>query len=114
MDIEKKLSEGVAKFTYLKKDGSVRTAFGTLNPKMIPKYTEAEVDKIITLANVVLRGLSTGDMSKETGKELADGWYRLINKEYKKSDKKESEYINYYDFEKKSFRKFKKSTAVLL
>ena len=44
-DFRKKLSTGVWRFSYFKKDGSIREAVGTLDPSLIPEHASKSSDE---------------------------------------------------------------------
>ena len=82
-EFKDKLKAGEVKFKYLKKDGSERTATGTLNPELmdLPKPK------------------TTSDVDKASEKQ-------------KKARKLPSDSVFYYDLEAKGFRSFKMSNFI--
>lgn len=111
-----KLKEKLAKiahFEFIKKDGSTREAFGTLNPELIPKYDEKKVEGLVSASYAVSETLSTGINEKHTvldpdsfdvhRKVLADALIPFQPKEYTEKDKPEN-LIIYYDLESKGWR----------
>ena len=82
-DFKKKLKDGEVKFKYMKKDGSERTAIGTLKPELMDlpeKKTSSDVDK--------------------------------ASENQKKKRKLPADSVFYYDLEAKGFRSFKMSNFV--
>lgn len=51
-ELKKKLHEGVVEFSYRKKDGSIRTAKGTLNDGYIPEEHLPKGDSYVSPDNV--------------------------------------------------------------
>lgn len=82
-EFKKKLSAGEVKFKYMKKDGSERTAVGTLDPKLMnlpEKKTSSDIDNAAA--------------------------------KQKKARKLPADSVFYYDLEAKGFRSFKMSNFI--
>lgn len=82
-EFKKKLSAGEVKFKYMKKDGSERTAVGTLDPKLMnlpEKKTSSDIDNAAA--------------------------------KQKKARKLPADSVFYYDLESKGFRSFKMSNFI--
>lgn len=103
------LGEGVCVFSYKKANGEIRRAVGTVNPSLIPEISpllskidiQAMYEESVDTTKADL-SVYKGCMEK-VGSLLSNG-----KNTYTPSD----EYQNYYDFEAKGFRKFKKELLV--
>ena len=112
-DLSLELKERVVTFEYRKKDGSVRTAQGTLNEEYIPE----KLPEVINFDVAPIRALMTAkhiwtleDYAKENGLEYIgkpdENTYSF--KPIKKEKKVNENVMTYYDVEKDAFRSFKK------
>lgn len=101
------LKSGIVKFVFSKTDGTPRTAFGTLNPEIIPKYDEKKVENLVVEATDFLVGFGTGTLiegdDEKLGKALS---YFTTTREASKKEPNPTIQV-YYDLEKKGFRSFK-------
>lgn len=116
-ELQKLLKEGVVTFEFKKKDGSIRTAKGTLNENYIPK---------VEVENICLHKKEIDILIKEKYKDLQDymdaNKIELVsisedNEDYifklkKRKVKKNENLIFYYDLEKESFRSFNKENFI--
>lgn len=103
----------IAHFEFIKKDGSTREAFGTLNQELIPKYDEKKVDGLVSASYAMSETLSTGINEKNEvldpdsfdvhRKVLGDALTPFQPKEYVEKEKPEN-LIIYYDLESKGWR----------
>lgn len=112
------MDEKIVQFSYRKKDGSVRTAIGTRCAKYIPKHINEEA--IDYLINAVEHNLDSMKrmfrlgLDKEALQHNCDLLENCVRpfRPKEKSENVESDFINYYDFEVKSFRRFEKKNLV--
>ena len=113
------LNEKIVQFSYRKKDGSVRTAIGTRCASYIPKYINEEaVDYLInavehnldSMKRMFYIGLDKTALQHNC--DLLENCMRPFRPKEKKEENSESSFINYYDFEAKSFRRFEKKNLV--
>ena len=112
------MNEKIVQFSYKKKDGSVRTAIGTRCASYIPKHINEEA--IDNLINAVEHNLDSMKRMFHLGldKEALQHNCDLLEtcmRPFRPKEKSESaagDFINYYDFEAKSFRKFEKKNLV--
>lgn len=113
------LNEKIIQFSYRKKDGSVRTAIGTRCASYIPKYINEEaVDYLInavehnldSMRRMFYIGLDKTALQHNC--DLLENCMRPFRPKEKKEENSESSFINYYDFEAKSFRRFEKKNLV--
>lgn len=105
------LKDRIVVFEYTKKDGSVRTAKGTLNSEYLPepipdiiKFDIPVIDALMSAKNIP----SLNEYAKENGLSFVDvdvDNCKYIFSPIKKKVNKEN-LISYYDIEKDSFRSF--------
>lgn len=108
------LKKGVVTFEYTKKDGSVRTAKGTLNdellPEKIPDRVTFDTDAIDAL--MYAKGINTlEEYAKANGLEYLGvvGTLPKFQYVFKKAEKSHNEnQVSYYDVDKDAFRSFVK------
>lgn len=112
--LNEELRKGVVTFEYTKKDGTVRTAKGTLNdellPEKLPDRVTFDTDAIDAL--MYAKGINTlEEYAKENGLEYLGvaGTLPKFQYVFKKAEKSHNEnQVSYYDVEKDSFRSFTK------
>lgn len=112
--LNEELKKGVVTFEYTKKDGSVRTAKGTLNdellPEKIPDRVTFDTDAIDAL--MYAKGISTlEEYAKANGLEYMGvvGTLPKFQYVFKKAEKSHNEnQVSYYDVDKDAFRSFVK------
>lgn len=115
-ELLEKLKSGGVKFSYAKKEGEERVAFGTLNPNMIPVlYSGPQIQALYETAENVLQ-------SSDEDRSVVDEAMNLMNEALKpfrpkpkresSGEKKSSNYISYYDFEAKGFRLFNPDSLI--
>lgn len=112
--LNEELKKGVVVFEYTKKDGTVRTAKGTLNDDLLPEKlpnritfdTEA-IDALMYAKNIN----TLEEYAKANGLEYLGvvGTLPNLQYEFKKANKPHNEnQVSYYDVERDSFRSFVK------
>lgn len=113
------LEEKIMQFSYRKKDGTVRVSIGTRCKKYIPKYVNEEaVDYLInavehnldSMKRMFYIGLDKTALQHNC--DLLENCMKPLRPKEKKEESSESSFINYYDFEAKSFRRFEKGSLV--
>lgn len=112
--LNEELKKGVVTFEYTKKDGSVRTAKGTLNdellPEKIPDRVTFDTDAIDAL--MYAKGINTlEEYAKANGLEYLGvvGTLPKFQYVFKKAEKSHNEnQVSYYDVDKDAFRSFVK------
>lgn len=114
------LELGVCTFAYLTVSGKPRVAIGTLNPNLIPVVSHKDYKKLMT--SVVMHTAAADhqlnnffEMEQDaTFVEMAKAELESVSNildqaaEFKES-KKDEDWVNYFDFEKGQFRKFRKT-----
>ena len=117
-ELLEKLQSGVVKFSYAKKEGDERIAFGTVNPDLVPiQYTKPQIQELYEASEnclSVLKGrlgiVEEDEMQDyEAAVQLSEEALKPFRPKQKRevsSEAKPSEYLNYYDFEAKGWRKF--------
>lgn len=110
--LNEELKKGVVTFEYTKKDGTLRTAKGTLNDELLPERVPERItfDTAAIDALMYAKGIdSLEDYAKENGLEYLGVVGTLPNFQYsfKRAERKHNEnLVSYYDVEKDSFRSF--------
>lgn len=115
--LNEELHNGVVEFEYTKKDGSIRTAKGTLNdeylPEKLPDHIKLNCDAVNTLMKV--KNIpSLKEYAQENGIEYLcsqigeDMKMCYVFTPIKKESKVNEDMMTYYDVEKDAFRSFKK------
>ena len=112
--LNEELRKGVVTFEYTKKDGTVRTAKGTLNDELLPEKLPDRVtfDTDVIDALMYAKGINTlEEYAKANGLEYMGvvGTLPKFQYVFKKAEKSHNEnQVSYYDVEKDSFRSFVK------
>lgn len=106
-ELEEHLRNGVVKFMYAKEDGSLREAYGTTKPDMLPRKKEQ------VLAEEYGMLAFTGELTHEKKSELNASFKKLQEKAVRDYTGN-SEWVNYYDFNSGAWRKFAKSKLVCI
>lgn len=111
--LKEELKKRVVTFEYTKKDGTVRTAQGTMNEEYLPEkipntvsFEKDAIDSLMEAKNIP----AIDDYAKENGLkfiELKDNLY--IFAPIKKERKINENLVLYYDVEKEAFRSFDKN-----
>ena len=110
--LNEELRKGVVTFEYTKKDGTVRTAKGTLNDELLPEKLPDRVtfDTDVIDALMYVKGINTlEEYAKANGLEYMGvvGTLPKFQYAFKKIEKSHNEnQVSYYDVEKDSFRSF--------
>lgn len=105
----KRMHQGVAHFVFKKKDGTLRTAYGTLKPELIPSVKEIASEELFTALNNVL---DVSNSEEEARKLVAT----IRAKELPKPEKEVAVVTaqRYYDLEAKAFRAFSLDSLVFI
>lgn len=112
--LNEELKKGVVTFEYTKKDGSVRTAKGTLNDELLPEKIPDRVtfDTDVIDALMYAKGINTlEEYAKANGLEYMGvvGTLPKFQYVFKKAEKSHNEnQVSYYDVDKDTFRSFVK------
>lgn len=113
--LNEELRKGVVTFEYTKKDGTVRTAKGTLNDELLPEKLPDRItfDTEAIDALMYAKGINTlEEYAKANGLEYLGVICTLPNLQYefKKAEKSHNEnQVTYYDVDKDAFRSFVKN-----
>lgn len=112
--LNEELKKGVVIFEYTKKDGTVRTAKGTLNDNLLPEklpnritFNTEAIDALMYAKNID----TLEEYAKANGLEYLGviGTLPNLQYEFKKVDRVHNDnMVSYYDVEKDSFRSFVK------
>lgn len=126
-DLLLELETGITTFTYVKTDGTRRKCYGTRNKNLIPEYInkEAVTELVETTTNLLSNLDKYKDLVEEGGDPLdtmsllseSISWAASALKPFDPKEKKaytsNDEWVNYYDFEAKGWRKFKVASVVI-
>jgi len=110
--LNEELRKGVVTFEYTKKDGTARTAKGTLNEELLPERIPEKIafDTEAIDALMYVKNINTlEDYAKANGLEYLgiEGTSPNLQYTFKKAEKSRNEnQVSYYDVEKESFRSF--------
>ena len=115
-DLSQELKEGVVTFEYKKKDGSVRTAQGTLNDEYLQEKIPDKVYLEVIVISTLMREKNIPTMkeyAQENGleylyTEIHDDKMCYVFEPIKKEKKVNENVMTYYDVEKDAFRSFNK------
>lgn len=110
--LQDRLAKGLTIFTYTKKDGSERVAFGTTNRDLIPPISKKSYDRQMEIIKQEIAKIQTGVLPNEPIDEVPvrealmflDNYF---NKEKKAGNTPEG-FIHYWDFEAADWRMFSK------
>lgn len=109
-ELIEKLKSGVVKFSYAKKEGEERIAFGTINSDLVPvQYSGPQIQALYETAENVMQSSDEDRSVMDEAINLLDDALKPFRPKTKRevsSESKPSEYLNYYDFEAKGWRKF--------
>lgn len=118
-ELVSKLDQGIEVFTYLKSDGTIRKAIGTRSRDLVPEVLtdklKKQIDVLVNAANHTVSILAEAtdsnfvdtDPIATAGAILEDALKPFNPAPTKaKSSTPDSDWINYYDFEAKGWRKF--------
>lgn len=114
-ELKELLKEHVVVFEYTKKDGSIRTAKGTLVETYLPEKEpeEFELDKK-SVDYLVETKYESFDKYLESNKiELIEESENVYKFKHKKKERKRNEnLVSYYDLDKDEFRSFNKDNFI--
>lgn len=114
--LQERLATGLAVFTYTKKDGSERLAFGTTKREIIPPISREQYEKQQAMIKEKLAVIRTGVMPNEPVDEVPirmglDFLEAQLNKP-KKAGNTPDGYMHYWDFEAGEWRMFQTSNLI--
>lgn len=120
MNIRELLKAGLVKFSYTKKSGEERVAIGTLNPLLIPKYADKNIEKLMEDAGFLVSASSqilSGEVEATRGeydwndfqeiiKDTTNSISTLRGENKRKGKPLPESVVLYYDLKAKGFRRF--------
>lgn len=109
--LKQKLQNGVAHFTFRKKNGDLREAFGTTNGNIVPKYDVKAVENLITESRDFLVGFGTGTLIKGDDDKLTNALKPFAPKEGT-ARKMPDNIITFFDIEKQAWRSCAAETLI--
>ena len=107
-DLQSGMVEGIVTFSFIKKDGTIREAVGTLNVELITTIMKGKrFNRLQELAKKVVEGYNQKNVA-----ELKE-FFDRITKEDGNGKQRPEHLVQYFDIQKLAFRSFIKDNLVI-